>query len=95
MPSNTTISLPPKTWTQITTADVIALRVQNQSGYDIRLMATAGAVAPASSAGSIMLRPYEALAADLSLSYLWPGVAGANRVYAICETGAEVSVSHA
>lgn len=95
MPSNTTITLTASVWTQITAGDVTALRVQNQGGYEVRLKATVGAVPPTDSAGALILQPYAAISADYALSSIWPGVAGANRVYALCDAPVSVSVSHA
>lgn len=94
MPSNTTITLTASVWTQITAGDVTALRVQNQGGYEVRLKATVGAVAPTDSAGSLILQPYGVISADYVLADLWPGVSGANRVYALCDSPVSVSVSH-
>ena len=93
MARNANIPLDPSVWTQITNADVTALRVQSLSGCTIRLMATAGAVAPTDDEGALTLMPNAILASDLTLADLWPGVAGANRVYA--KGAGDVSVSHA
>lgn len=95
MPSNTTINLPAGIWTQITAGDVTALRVQNQGCYAVSLKATVGDVAPTNSAGSLTLQPYAAISADYALSSIWPGVPGANRIYALSVLAGSVSVSHA
>ena len=95
MPQNATVTVPAGTWTQITNANVTALRVQNLNGFPIKIKATAGAVAPTDAAGAITLLPHAAIAADLTLAQLFPGVSGANRVYAFSDAPALVSVSHA
>ena len=95
MARNDTIILPQGVWTQLTNANASALRVQNLGGYTLQLQATAGAVAPTSISGAVELRSGETLSADLTLAQLWPGVTGANRVYAISDVVAPVSVSHA
>lgn len=95
MARNDTINLTANTWVQVTNSNVSALRVQNISGYSVYLKATAGAGAPADISGAVLLQPYATLAADLTLAQLWPGVTGANRVYAVSDAPATVSVSHA
>ena len=95
MAQNTTVTLVANTSTLITDGDVTSARVQNLSGYDVDLQATAGATAPASWAGAIRLGPGQTLAADLTLAQLWPGVAGANRLHARSGFGVTLSVSHA
>ena len=94
MPQNTNIALTAGTWGLLTNSDVTALRVQNLNGYEIKIAATVGAVAPTNAAGAITLLPYAAIAADLTLAQLFPGVSGANRVYAFSDAPALVSVSH-
>ena len=96
MPQNTTLALPIATWTQLTDADISAIRVQIITGGPVQLMATVGAVPPGSAAGAITLSGTAILSANLLLAELWPGVAGANRVYAYTGSGGTtVSLSHA
>jgi len=97
MAINSNITVTSSVAVQLTNANCSRIRVQNRSSTDaVLLMATATAVAPGSFAGGIALLPGQTLAADLTLADLWPGVAGAARVYAI-STGSSVtlSVSHA
>ena len=95
MARNDTLSLVSGVWTQLTNANVTAVRVQNLVGYTIRLQATNGITEPDSTAGALELRPMATLATDLTLAQLWPGVTGANRLWALSTIGANVSVSHA
>lgn len=95
MPQNADVSLTQGVWAQLTNADVTALRVQNLNGYHVHIKATVGANAPTTLAGSIILPPFGAIATDLTLAQLFPGVTGANRVYAFCLNAGLVSVSHA
>lgn len=98
MPQNATISLPAGQWTQITNADVSAIRVQSLApltSQPVWIKATAGAVAPTSRDGAIRLLPNQAIGADMLIGSLFPGVSGANRVYAIADDQIDVSVSHA
>lgn len=94
MPSQTTITLPAGVWTQLTSADVTAIRVQNLSGDYMSIMGTAGAVAPSSRLGEIVLFPGSGIDASTTLAQLFPGVA-ATRVYALSVGGGSASVSHA
>jgi hypothetical protein len=95
MPRNTTINIPVGQWVLVTDADVTAVRIQVHGAYEARFKATVGAVAPTSIDGAILLLPYGAIAADLTLAQLFPGVPGANRVYVYADMPVAVSVSHA
>lgn len=95
MAQNTTIDCPAGTWTLLTDSDVTALRAVNMGENGIWLMATVGTTPPTSTSGALPLLPNQVLTADLTLENLFPGVTGANRVYALAPDGAEVSVSHA
>jgi hypothetical protein len=91
-----TFSFPVKTWTQLTNADAEAIRVQNECSFDIILKATVGAIAPSSVTGGIRLKGGQTITAADLIADLFPGVSGANRVYAWCDNGeGRVSVSHA
>lgn len=93
---NGDITLPDSVATLLTTSDVSAVRVQNTGEGDIRLKATVGAVVPTSWVGALTLRPGEAFDAGITLANLFPGVSGANRVYALTSRGyGKASVSHA
>ena len=95
MPRNTNIQITAATWTQLTDANITSARVQNHGSIPIYVMATVGAVAPTSVNGAIVLHSGDAFAADLTLAQLFPGVSGANRLYAFCDVSVPVSVSHA
>ena len=98
MARNETLTLASDQWMQLTNGDVTALRVENQGTRHVYLQATAGGgTAPTSTSGALSLGPAGVVAADLTLAQLWPGVAGANRVWAYQAEGivVPVSVSHA
>lgn len=99
MPQSANIPLAARAWTPLTSAAVTALRVQNLTRWPILLQATVGAAPPtadaAGKAGAIKLGEDMVLGADRLLSEVWPGVTGANRVYAWTDIDGEVSVSHA
>ncbi len=94
MPQNTTVNLPAATWTQITDANVTSITFQNISGSDIRVKGTVGAVAPTDLLGALLYMPYQGERNSAMLD-LFPGVAGANRVYAFSVNGGSVAVSNA
>jgi hypothetical protein len=78
----------------LTSSNVTSCRVQNVSGYYMLIQATVGATPPTSFAGAIQLAPGQG--EYLVLADAYPGVAGANRLYAFSPTtGATASVSYA
>jgi hypothetical protein len=95
MPQNTTITCAQGVWTLLTNNDVTALRAVNMGSEGIWLQGTVGTTPPANTAGALPLLPNQILTADLILAQIFPGVAGANRVYAFASTPTKVSVSHA
>jgi hypothetical protein len=95
MARNDDITLPAGVWTQLTNANAAAVRVQNKTGYSILLKATNGTTAPTTTVGALEILPFTVLDAGMPLADLWPGVAGANRLWAFSDIGATVSVSHA
>lgn len=95
MSINDNVSLAAGVAVQLTNANASSIRVQNPGNHTIKLQATVGAVEPTDWDGSLFLGGKETLAADLTIAQLWPGVSGANRVYAICDFNTFVSVSHA
>lgn len=95
MAQNTTLTLTAGVWTQLSNADITAIRVATLGTEAIWLAATVGATPPSNTDGAVPLLPGQIMAADLTLSQLWPGVSGANRVYAQSTNTAKVSVSHA
>jgi hypothetical protein len=95
MARNDNVTIPALTWTQLTNASATAIRVQSVILSEIRLQATNGVTAPTTQVGVIVLAGGAVLAADLTIAQLWPGVTGANRVWAFALTATAASVSHA
>jgi hypothetical protein len=95
MARNDNVNVAPNTWVQLTNANASAIRVQNLSGFPVNLQATVGASAPTSIGGSLRLNAQGVITASETLANLFPGLTGANRVWAFCETGVTLSVSHA
>ena len=94
MAQNTDITLTAGVWTLLTNSDTPAATVQNRGGYTVYIKPTVGAVAPTSLDGALALNPLSGFTADLPLASIWPGVSGANRLYALCYIAATVMVSH-
>lgn len=93
MAQNTNISITPETWTQLTDADVTSITFQNRGSSHILVKGTTSASAPTDDTGAIRYNPGQG-ERNAFLSNLFPGIA-AVRVYAFCETGNTVMVSHA
>lgn len=93
MAQNTNISITPETWTQLTDANVTSITFQNRGSSHILVKGTTGATAPTDDLGAIRYNPGQG-ERNVSLADLFPGISAA-RVYAYCETGASVMVSHA
>lgn len=94
MAQNTTVNLAAATWTQLTNSNVTSITFQNISTNSILVVATVGATPPSNLVGAIRYNPGQGERNSL-LTDLFPGVTGANRVYAYSEAGASAVVSHA
>lgn len=79
MARNTNLTMS-STWTELTNANVTSITIQNQSGAILEVMATTGS-APASEDGRILI-PAWSFIENRDLADLFPGVAGADRVFA-------------
>lgn len=99
MASHQSVTLAPNAWTQVTGSDVSAAMLQNQSGYAIRVLATAGVTPPAATpaviATGIEFFPGGGFDASRLLSEIFPGITGANRIWAYCSMHGQVVCSHA
>ena len=79
-------------WTQLTNADATSITIQNTTGHPLEINGRNGATDPTTSGMSV---PAGEAILNKNLSDLFPGVSGANRVYARGADGQEVFVSHA
>lgn len=93
MAQNTTISIAAKDWTQLTNADVASITFQNIGGYYIFVKATTDATKPADFASAIRYNPGQG-ERNVSLNDLFPGLSGADRVWAYSDQAVDVMVSH-
>ena len=96
MPQNTNIAVPANTWTLLTDTDVSTITFQHVGvpGRDLIIKATTDTTAPTSAAGSIIY-PFGTGERNVSLSDLFPGISGRDRLWAFSSSGATVMVSHA
>lgn len=94
MPQNTTVPVG-TSWVQLTDANVTEITLQNIGSSAVYVQATVGATAPGANDFGILYRPGEGESKRL-LADLFPGVSGANRVYAkSASLPTQVFVSHA
>jgi hypothetical protein len=94
MAQNTTVSVSANTWTQLTDADVVNITFQNISSNFVLIKATADTSAPTDKNGAVRYNPGQG-ERFVAVSDLFPGVAGADRVWAWAEENSIVMVSHA
>lgn len=94
MARNETLDLVADTWTQLTSGNVTTITFQNNGTDPILVKGTVGANAPTDEEGAIIYESGEG-EKNARLADLFPGVSGANRVYAKCADAGVVMVSHA
>lgn len=94
MAQTTNISVPARTWTQISDGNIAAVTFQNVSEFDIFIRGTVGAVAPTGGASGIKYEPTRG-EVNRPMTDLFPGTSGANRLYAYSESNAVVFISNA
>ena len=84
--------VPASNWIELTEADVTNITIQNLGTASIFVQATTGS-APTTTAGSIEY-PGAAKETNVGISELFPGVIGADRLWAYSLTSTDVFVSH-
>jgi len=95
MAQNTTVTIPPRVWTQLTDANATNVTVQvNNVNGNVLLTATIGAVAPTTELGSLRLGQGQYII-NTALQSIFPGAGAVTRLYAYAEQGAEILISHA
>lgn len=90
-----TIAVPPGVWTELTNANVSAIRIQNIGNHPVQIMATTGTSEPSNSVGAMTFGRDDILAANIDLADLFPSVTAGYRVWATAENSTAVSISHA
>jgi hypothetical protein len=88
-----TIEIPPGAWTLITDTDAARIMFQNVGGAPIYVQGSVGVTPPAALDGGWLYHPGfgQPLA---SLADLFPGISGANRVWARAVVTSAVEVQH-
>lgn len=96
MPQNQSVNIPANTWTLLTSNDVTELtfQISQKKNSPVYLCATVGANPPANTSTSIQYFRLEG-EVGMPLATMFPGVSGANRLYAWCEDQTSIFVSHA
>ena len=79
MPQNTTVAIT-NDWTMVTDANVTAITFQNVNAYAIQVIGTNGTTTPTAT-GGINYNPGQGERA-VDMADLFPGVSGANRLWA-------------
>lgn len=96
MARNTNVALTGGAWTQLTADDVSAITFQNisENGIPIFIKGAVGATPPADLSGAVRYALGEG-ERNSAIADLFPGISGANRVYAWAAVSGVVMVSHA
>ena len=94
MAQNTTTTIAAATWTQLTDADIARITFQNVGSNHVLIKATIGASTPTNATGAIRYNPGQG-ERNVLLADLFPGLVGANRVYAYSPDATQIVVSHA
>jgi len=94
MAQNTTITIPAETWTQLSDADIDSCTFQNVGLNYVLVKGATDATAPDSTDGALRYDPKQG-EKNAFLVDLFPGIDGADRLYAFSPGGTEMVVSHA
>lgn len=82
MPRNARITVPSTEYVQLTNSDVSGISIVCDGYSSLSVVVTVGTVQPTSSAGEMVLYTGDVITSDQSFEDLFPGVPGANRVWA-------------
>lgn len=82
MPQQATYRVPKWTWTLLTDADATTVTFQNSGGSTMLVEATNGTTAPTNTLGAYAYGPGQGENSAVTLAVLFPGVTGANRLWA-------------
>lgn len=94
MAQNTTLAVPAATWTLLTDSDITSATFQNIGGNHVVIKATTTTSAPTDFTGGVRYNPGQG-ERNVLLSDLFPGLAGADRLWAWSPDGSFVVISHA
>lgn len=94
MAQNTTVSLAADTWTLLTDSNVSTATFQNNGLKHVLIKGVNGTTTPTDELGAIRYNPGQG-ERNASLADLFPGVSGANRLFAWTPYETDVFISHA
>jgi hypothetical protein len=94
MAQNTTINVPAGTWVQLSNADIDAITFQNVGSSYVLVKGATEAAAPNNTDGALRYDQRQG-EKNAFLVDLFPGIEGADRLYAFSPGGTEMVVSHA
>lgn len=94
MAQNTTITLTAQTWTLLTDSDISAVTFQNDSRSAVYIKATTDTSAPTTTDGAILYAGGQG-ERNVSMEDLFPGLSGADRLWAYAPSGGRMMISHA
>lgn len=94
MAKDQTDTLTPGEWNELTANDVTNITFQNLSQYDMWVLATTASAPTGPKTDGKLWGPGTG-EKNAALSDLWPGITGADRVFAYADHAIQVSVSHA
>ena len=96
MAKSANVAVPAQTWTQLTSGNVSSITFQNiGKEHDMFVLGTVGEVAPTGAPDGAVQYNTGQGELNAAMTDLFPGVSGANRVYAWSEHGTEAAVNHA
>jgi hypothetical protein len=94
MAQNTTVSVQATTWTLLTNSDIASATFQNVGGNYVVIKATTDTTTPTDLTGGVRYNPGQG-ERNVLLSDLFPGLSGADRLWAWSADGSAVVISHA
>jgi hypothetical protein len=94
MAQHTTVAVPAEVWTQLTNGDATAVTFQNRGGLDVYIAATTNTTAPTSLDTALVYGGGQG-ERGVDIADLFPGLAGADRLWAYSPAAARVFISHA
>ena len=94
MPQQGQVKVPNQVWTEVTNGNVTSITFQCFANTPVFLKATSAAVAPTTIEGCLR---YESGYGEVNktLAALFPGVTAPVRLYAYCNSNAQIEVGHA
>lgn len=95
MAKNTSVTTTPEAWTELTDGDVSAITFQVLGSHGVRVAATVGNGSEPASTADVVYYFQGQGERNVSLADLFPGITGANRVWAWSNAETTVFVSHA